>query len=367
MTPKDVADLAAFLRTLPAVKGKAPANALPFPFSIRRAVGLWKLLYFDNASLRPDPSQSEQWNRGRYLVEGPGHCGECHTPRGLLGEMDLSRALAGAPLPDGHGKAANLRGGDFLNWTDADIVEALTSGFTPAGDVLGAGMTAVVRNLAELPESDRQAIAVYLKSLPPLGPPTRRRSLRLDAIDAHGTSALEPRLGYRLPWSAVRPITGSTLSARSEAGAMKAGDVMTSAVISATGDTPVRDIAQLLLQNHISAIPILDKSGAPIGMVSEGDLIGRDETQRNARREWWLALLAEGESLSPDFLSSLRRPERIASDIMSTPVITIAEDTDTGEIARLLAAHRIKRVPVVRNGHVVGIVQPRESAAHACE
>jgi CBS domain-containing protein len=137
---------------------------------------------------------------------------------------------------------------------------------------------------------------------------------------------------------------------------MNAGDVMTSAVISAAADTPVRDIAQLLLQNHISAIPILDKKGAPIGMVSEGDLIGRDETERDARREWWLALLAEGEALSPDFLSGLRPPERVASDIMSRPVITVAEDTDTGEIARLLAAHRIKRVPVVRNGQVVGIV-----------
>jgi mono/diheme cytochrome c family protein len=171
MTPKDVADLAAFLRTLPAVKGRAPENALSFPFSVRRAVGLWKLIYFDNAGLAPGPSQTEQWNRGRYLVEGPGHCGECHTPRGLLGAMDLRRALVGAPLPDGHGKSANLRGGDFLNWTNADIVEALTSGFSPSGDVLGAGMTAVVRNLAELPESDREAIAVYLKSLPPLGPP----------------------------------------------------------------------------------------------------------------------------------------------------------------------------------------------------
>jgi mono/diheme cytochrome c family protein len=170
MTPKDVADLIAFLRTLPAVPGRAPTNDLEFPFSIRRAVGLWKLLYFDNAGLRPDPSKSEQWNRGRYLVEGPGHCGECHTPRGLLGEMELSRALAGAPLPDGHGKSANLRGGDFLNWSTADIVEALTSGFTPSGDVLGDGMTPVVRNLAELPESDRLAIAVFLKSLPPLGP-----------------------------------------------------------------------------------------------------------------------------------------------------------------------------------------------------
>jgi mono/diheme cytochrome c family protein len=131
---------------------------------------LWKLLYFANAPLRPDPKQSVQWNRGRYLVEGPGHCGECHTPRGFLGATEPGRALSGGPLPDGHGKSANLRGGGFLDWTDADIVEALTSGFTPAGDVLGGGMNAVVDNLAKLPEPDREAIAVYLKSLPPLGP-----------------------------------------------------------------------------------------------------------------------------------------------------------------------------------------------------
>lgn len=170
MAPKDVADLAAFLRTLPAVKGRAPPNALAFPFSIRRAVGLWKRMFFNDSGLKPDPSQSEQWNRGRYLVEGPGHCGECHTPRNFLGAMDSSRKLAGGPMPDGHGKSGNLRGGDFLTWTEADIVEALTSGFTPAGDVLGGGMNAVVRNLSQLPESDRHAIAVYLKSLPPLGP-----------------------------------------------------------------------------------------------------------------------------------------------------------------------------------------------------
>ena len=137
---------------------------------------------------------------------------------------------------------------------------------------------------------------------------------------------------------------------------MNAREVMTNPVISAAGNTPVRDIAELLLKNHISAVPILDGDGAPIGMVSEGDLIGRDETENDARREWWLTLLAEGKSLSSDFLSHLRRPERVASDIMSKPVITVGEDTDTGEIARLLAAYRIKRVPVVRNGQVIGIV-----------
>jgi CBS domain-containing protein len=137
---------------------------------------------------------------------------------------------------------------------------------------------------------------------------------------------------------------------------MNAREVMTSPVISATADTPVREIAQLLLKNHISAIPILDKSGAPIGMVSEGDLIGRVQTESNERREWRLALLAEGESLSSDFLSNLVRPERVASEVMSRPVVTVEEHTDTAEIARLLAAYRIKRVPVVRNGQVIGIV-----------
>jgi CBS domain-containing protein len=137
---------------------------------------------------------------------------------------------------------------------------------------------------------------------------------------------------------------------------MNAREVMTSPVISATADTPVKDIAQLLLKNHISAIPILDRSGAPIGMVSEGDLIGREQTESNERREWWLALLAEGESISSDFLSNLRSPERVASDVMSRPVVTVEEHTGAAEIARLFGAYRIKRVPVVRNGQVVGIV-----------
>ena len=137
---------------------------------------------------------------------------------------------------------------------------------------------------------------------------------------------------------------------------MKAREVMTNPVISAAEDMPVRDIARLLLKNHISAVPILGTGGAPVGMVSEGDLIGRVETEPDARREWWLALLAEGEALGHDFLAGLRRSERVASDVMSKPVITVSEDTDTHEIARLLLAYRIKRVPVVRNGQVVGIV-----------
>src|SRR3954452_1348486 len=145
---------------------------------------------------------------------------------------------------------------------------------------------------------------------------------------------------------------------------MKIRDVMTSKVIAAHADMPTRDIARLLLENHISAVPILDRSGAPVGMVSEGDLLGRSDAEREARRDWWLALLADGESLDADFLSTLTRPARTAGDVMSRPVITVTEDTDTGEVARLLRDYRIKRVPVLRDGQVVGIVS-RENLLRA--
>jgi CBS domain-containing protein len=91
-------------------------------------------------------------------------------------------------------------------------------------------------------------------------------------------------------------------------------------------------------------------------MVSEGDLVGRDEAEREARRDWWLTLLAEGEELHPDFLATLRRDHRTAGNIMATPVVAVGENTSCREIARLLAIHHIKRVPVLRGGRLVGIV-----------
>jgi CBS domain-containing protein len=137
---------------------------------------------------------------------------------------------------------------------------------------------------------------------------------------------------------------------------MKACDVMTRDVVSVTADTPISEIAKTLRDHAISAVPVVDKVGAPIGMVSEGDLIGRNEADREARRDWWLTLLAEGEALNPDFLASLRTLERRAHDVMATPVVTVVEDTEIDQIASLLTTHRIKRVPVLRGGRIVGIV-----------
>jgi CBS domain-containing protein len=132
--------------------------------------------------------------------------------------------------------------------------------------------------------------------------------------------------------------------------------VMTSVVVSVGPDTPIHEVAKILRDHGISAVPVVDKAGAPIGMVSEGDLIGRDEADREARRDWWLTLLAEGEMLSPDFLASLRAPGRRARDVMAAPIVAVGEETQVTEIARLLTAYRIKRVPVLRDGRIVGIV-----------
>ncbi len=137
---------------------------------------------------------------------------------------------------------------------------------------------------------------------------------------------------------------------------MKAREIMTSDVVSVRPDDPRGAIAKLLIEKGISAVPVVDAEGAPVGMVSEGDLIGRDDSDREARRDWWLALLAEGEELNPEFLASLRAPERTARDLMSRPIITVGEETDVREIPQLLQAYRIKRVPVVRDGRITGIV-----------
>jgi len=137
---------------------------------------------------------------------------------------------------------------------------------------------------------------------------------------------------------------------------MQARDLMTTDVTVVPPDMPARKIAMILLDGGISAVPVVDATGAPIGMVSEGDLMGRREDVRGQRREWWLTLLAEGESLNPEFLAHLRSMEFTAKDVMTAPVVTVSESTEAAEIAELLSSYRIKRVPVVRDGRIVGIV-----------
>jgi mono/diheme cytochrome c family protein len=172
ITPDDARDLFAYLQTLPAVAGKAPAHQVPFPFNWRRLVGAWKFLFLDGQPFQPDPSKSAQWNRGAYLVNGPGHCAECHSPRNILGAIKAHQRFAGGPDIEGKGWVPNITQKGLADYSEKDIAYLLETGQTPDGDSVGGAMGAVVRNTSQLPASDREAIAVYLKSLPPVeGPP----------------------------------------------------------------------------------------------------------------------------------------------------------------------------------------------------
>jgi len=137
---------------------------------------------------------------------------------------------------------------------------------------------------------------------------------------------------------------------------MRARELMTTEVASVPPEATPKEIARLLLSRGISAAPVVDRTGSPIGMVSEGDLLGRGEPGRKQRRDWWLAMLAEGEQLSEEYVASLGGKEATARDLMSAPLVTVEEDTEAADIAALLANHRIKRVPVLREGRMVGIV-----------
>lgn len=168
MTAKDINDLYGFMKTLPASDAVAPAHELAFPFNQRLVLGGWKFLYF-NAAPRVDLADaSDMVKRGQYLVEGPGHCGECHTPRNALGGFLSGKWLAGGPNPEGEGTIPNITPGSksMGSWSQGDIVTYLETGFTPDYDSVGGSMVEVQKNMAELPAADREAIAAYLKAIP---------------------------------------------------------------------------------------------------------------------------------------------------------------------------------------------------------
>lgn len=167
MTPKDVNDLWGYLKTLPKSDRPSEPDALKFPYNIRMALGGWKFLYLDDAPRVTLASADETVKRGQYLVEGPGHCGECHTPRDGLGGFLKGRWLAGAPSPEGEGRIPNITpGGDIGAWSAADIASYLETGMTPDFDTVGGSMVEVQKNMARLPAGDREAIAAYLKAVP---------------------------------------------------------------------------------------------------------------------------------------------------------------------------------------------------------
>ncbi|MCW8907398.1 MAG: cytochrome c [Sedimenticola sp.] len=167
MSRQDLLDLKAYLDSVEPVDAPSTEHELAFPFNIRALLGPWKWL-----NLNPPPDldvrteKSEAWMRGRYIVRGPGHCGECHTPRNLLGGLEQEAHLAGNPEgPEGESvPPITPEDPGFSRWSEADIVFALQTGMKPDGDFLGGSMGHVIENsTGKLTESDLKAIAAYLR------------------------------------------------------------------------------------------------------------------------------------------------------------------------------------------------------------
>jgi mono/diheme cytochrome c family protein len=171
MTDEDIADLYAYLQTLAPVAQPSKPHEVSFPFGWRFLQIFWRALFFTEGPLQPVPGQSAEWNRGRYLAEAVAHCPECHTPRNFLGGLKRSQAYSGNPQGPDKMKAPNVTPDDETGigkWSLDDITTLLKTGQTPDFDFVGSGMSEVVKGTAALSDADRHAIAVYVKSLPPI-------------------------------------------------------------------------------------------------------------------------------------------------------------------------------------------------------
>ncbi|HEY5237183.1 MAG TPA: cytochrome c [Rhizomicrobium sp.] len=171
MTRVDDDAIYAYLRTIPAVHAEAPPNKLPFPLNIRGLMAIWNALYFSEGAYKPDPTKSAEWNRGAYIVTGPGHCGGCHTPKNFLMADENDRALSGNVIDSWF--AADLSGeprAGLASWTAADIEEYLKSGRNARATASGSMQEVIGLSTSRMEDPDRAAIAAYLKDLPPSAP-----------------------------------------------------------------------------------------------------------------------------------------------------------------------------------------------------
>src|SRR5579883_1468563 len=174
----DIRDLFAYLKTLAPVPGRVRDHDVPFPFNIRRNIGIWKLLFMDDRPLVQDNSRSASWNRGAYLVNGLGHCAECHSPRNWLGGIINRQRFAGGPNPEGEGWVPNITQKGIGEWSVKDIDYFLKTGLTPDDDSAAGAMKRIIKNTQSLPDSDRAAMAEYLKSLAPVEGPVRPKETK---------------------------------------------------------------------------------------------------------------------------------------------------------------------------------------------
>ena len=187
LTDEDIHALYAYIATREPVRAQNRPHELRAPFNLRGLLGTWKALYFERGAFRPDAVRDAQWNRGAYLVNGLGHCGACHTPRGVLGAEKKDQAFSGGVAEGWHGPALNTRSPAPVPWTAEQLFKYLRTGLDDTHAIAAGPMEPVVRNLARAPEEDVRAMAAYLEAL--AGPPSAERRKKADVALAQAKAA----------------------------------------------------------------------------------------------------------------------------------------------------------------------------------
>lgn len=175
----DALAMFAYLQSLPAVHRANRSPNLEFPYSVRRSVAAWRTLYFRQGEFQPDPGQSAQWNRGAYLVQGLGHCNECHAARDSLGGTPQDEHLTGGQIPQQNWYAPDLstrQNGGLQGWGEQDIVDLLKTGHSAKGAAFGPMADVVASSTQHMSDVDLRAVATYLGSLPPRPLPAQQKS-----------------------------------------------------------------------------------------------------------------------------------------------------------------------------------------------
>jgi mono/diheme cytochrome c family protein len=165
MSRQDVADIRAYLATIEPVHNAVRVNRLPFPINIRSAMTVWDELYFKPGEYHPNTSKSAEWNRGAYLVQGPGHCGACHTPKTWLGGDKASEALRGYTLQDWTAPDITSGQGALGNWSVADVATYLKTGHNRNAAAAGLMSEVVSLSTSKMTDADVKAMALYLKDV----------------------------------------------------------------------------------------------------------------------------------------------------------------------------------------------------------
>lgn len=197
LSTDDILAIRAYLRTVAAVAAPAPENSLSFPFNQRWLMRGWNLLFLPSSEFAADPSRGDEWNRGAYLVEGLAHCGECHTPRGLMFQRKQGEALSGGEV-DGW-KAWNITSDPETgigSWTDADITSFLSTGHAKGHGPAGSAMReAVDLSFSKLPTADIKAIVAYLRTVPPIATdPATRVATEMPSSPSEPSNTLGARI-----------------------------------------------------------------------------------------------------------------------------------------------------------------------------